>query len=113
MREPVDEVGMEEALDPGSDAGGGGLDLIIVPGLAFDIIGNRLGHGRGYYDRYIDMANDWAKQRKRPPPATIALALREQILPPGHILPTTSWDRKPDYVYHPEGEIEKGAYFGG
>jgi hypothetical protein len=44
---------------------------------------------------------------------TVALALREQILPPGHILPTTSWDRKPDYVYHPEGEIEKGAYFGG
>jgi 5-formyltetrahydrofolate cyclo-ligase len=37
IREPVDEVGMEEALDPGSDAGGGGLDLIIVPGGFFPL----------------------------------------------------------------------------
>lgn len=29
------------------------FDLILVPLLGFDILGNRVGYGKGYYDRFI------------------------------------------------------------
>ena len=29
------------------------FDLVLVPGLAFDLDGNRLGRGRGFYDRIL------------------------------------------------------------
>ncbi len=29
------------------------IDLIVIPGLSFDKIGNRLGYGAGYYDYYL------------------------------------------------------------
>jgi 5-formyltetrahydrofolate cyclo-ligase len=45
--------------------------LIIVPGVAFDISGYRIGYGKGFYDRYL------ANRRQM---STIALAFSNQII---------------------------------
>ncbi|PAV15201.1 nagb rpia transferase [Pyrrhoderma noxium] len=52
------------------------LDLILVPGVAFDNELSRLGHGKGYYDFFI---NSYSKFKAQP--KLVALSLREQILP--------------------------------
>lgn len=57
------------------------LDLIIVPGVAFDRNGNRLGRGKGFYDRFLSQTHA----------ATIAVCfdcqLVEQIPTEPHDLP--------------------------
>ncbi len=57
------------------------LDLVIVPGLAFDKKGNRLGRGKGYYDRFLGSLSDKTH--------SIGLAFDFQILP---LIPTTTHD---------------------
>jgi 5-formyltetrahydrofolate cyclo-ligase len=34
------------------------LDLVIIPMLIFDIKGNRVGYGKGFYDRYLKECRD-------------------------------------------------------
>ncbi|TDL34543.1 5-formyltetrahydrofolate cyclo-ligase [Jeotgalibacillus sp. S-D1] len=47
------------------------IDLLIVPGLAYNSSGFRLGYGGGYYDRYL--ANYYKRK-------TISLCFKEQIV---------------------------------
>ena len=35
--------------------------IILVPGVAFDINGNRTGYGKGYYDRYLSKHSNLIK----------------------------------------------------
>ena len=57
------------------------VDLVLVPGVAFDRRGHRLGHGLGYFDRFL------SRLPKTTP--TIGLAFRFQLL---DRLPVTSHD---------------------
>ncbi|MDP7637021.1 MAG: 5-formyltetrahydrofolate cyclo-ligase [Phycisphaerae bacterium] len=58
------------------------LDLIVVPGLAYDQYGNRLGRGGGYYDRFIKRAPDGIR--------LCGLAFARQLLDE---LPTNPYDQ--------------------
>lgn len=71
IREPADK----KPLDTRS------LDLVIVPGVAFDRSGRRLGRGKGYYDRFLHTIP------KRI--VSIGLAYDFQIMP---TVPTTCHD---------------------
>ncbi len=46
----------------GADVSEAGLDLIVMPGMAFDEDLNRLGHGRGFYDFFLKRYQDSTRQ---------------------------------------------------
>jgi 5-formyltetrahydrofolate cyclo-ligase len=63
------------------------IDIAIIPGLAFDEKGGRIGSGRGYYDRLIPELP--ATTRK------VALAFEEQVVPQ---VPSESHDKHVDII---------------
>ena len=54
----VDNWGILEPKDVDKNKIGKEFDLIIMPGVAFDRYGNRIGYGGGYYDKYISQIED-------------------------------------------------------
>lgn len=75
------EIGMYKILEPRQDLRNlpekqvpvEELDLVMVPGVAFDGRGGRMGHGKGYYDKLL--------QNARPDCPLVALAFECQIFP--------------------------------
>jgi len=91
IKQPADDDLREEAL------ASGGLDLMIVPGLAFTESGQRLGSGRGYYDAYSDRCQHDPHGR----PYTIAIAFKQQMC---RSLPMDIHDVEVDEVIFPDDD---------
>lgn len=68
------------------------IDLFIIPGVAFDKNGNRLGRGRGFYDKLLAGKNT----------VKIGLAFEKQIV---DTVPRTDHDIQMDFVV-----TERGVY---
>ena len=62
------------------------IDLMLVPGICFDKQNNRIGYGKGYYDKYLSRNHHFK---------TIALAFKEQMIDE---IPTTLRDIPMDEV---------------
>jgi 5-formyltetrahydrofolate cyclo-ligase len=63
------------------------IDIAIIPGLAFDEKGGRIGSGRGYYDRLIPKLAITTRK--------VALTFEEQIVPQ---IPMESHDKHVDII---------------
>jgi 5-formyltetrahydrofolate cyclo-ligase len=74
IREPKLTLGVVEPSE---------IDLIIVPGSGFDLEGNRLGYGGGYYDRFFMLLN--------PLTPRVALGFQCQVIPQ---VPVGKYDAK-------------------
>jgi 5-formyltetrahydrofolate cyclo-ligase len=72
------------------------LDLVMVPGVAFDRAGARMGHGKGYYDKLL--------QHARSDAPLVALAFECQLFPE---IPTAAHDIFMDKII-----TEKAVYQG-
>lgn len=69
------------------------LDIVLLPGLAFDHAGNRLGWGKAYYDRLIPTLPGQ--------PILVGVGYDFQILT--QPLPTEPTDRQVDWLLTPAG----------
>jgi 5-formyltetrahydrofolate cyclo-ligase len=71
-------------------------EIVLVPLLAFDRHGYRLGYGGGFYDRTLALA------RARHPVIAVGLAYREQEV---EAVPHADHDQRLDWVLTPGGPI--------
>ena len=81
--------GSYDVLEPpknGERREAGDFDCMVVPGVAFDVSGARIGYGKGYYDRALNDAGC----------PKIALAFDFQLL--GENLPAAGHDVKMDSI---------------
>lgn len=90
---PVEFTGKEQLVEgdfhiaePRNAAYTGTFDLIVVPGMAFDASGHRLGRGKGFYDRFL---------AKHPNVPTIGLCFDFQLVKE---VPAEPFDKPVDYV---------------
>ncbi|XP_065876792.1 5-formyltetrahydrofolate cyclo-ligase, mitochondrial [Euphorbia lathyris] len=98
---PSDHLGnaredVMEASDP--------VDLLLLPGLAFDRSGRRLGRGGGYYDTFLSKYQELARERNWKKPLLVALSYSSQLIDE-EAIPVTPRDVLVDALVTPSGVI--------
>lgn len=85
-------------LEPPAEAPetGSKFDLILVPGLAFDHRGGRLGRGKGYYDRFLSSVRG----------LRAGVCFEDQIV---ESVPVEPHDLRMDYLVTPSSIFRCGA----
>ncbi len=83
----------------------GEIDLAVVPGLAYDRRGGRIGFGGGYYDRFVAewMALRTGETKRSGYALRAALAFQEQII--SGTIPMEEHDCKLDMLFTASGTI--------
>lgn len=118
---PTETVNERESILE-STPKGAGLDMILMPGVAFDVdpktnFIRRLGHGKGFYDyflhRYVLQQGSQVMDRSSGPGTNAllyGLALEEQFLQPGSGLeiPVGEYDSLLHGLLVGDGEIRGG-----
>lgn len=79
--------GMEQPIDTGSVIRSIDVDVFLVPGLAFDLSGNRLGRGGGFFDREL--------AARRGDSVAVGVTVQERML---DFIPTEQHDQAVDYL---------------
>jgi 5-formyltetrahydrofolate cyclo-ligase len=97
-----------------------GLDLIVMPGMAFDHSFGRLGHGKGFYDFFLSRCHQAARMPLRGKNywysiaadgltnhVKVGLSLTEQLLPPNESVPMDQSDFRLDALITGDGELRR------
>ena len=82
------QFGIREPVPACAEIPLGEVDLILVPGVAFDLSGHRLGRGKGFYDRLLSKARG----------IKCGIAFDEQIV---EEVPKDSHDVRMDFIFTP------------
>lgn len=106
VRQPIRELnpGYRGILEPAPTAPHlprESIDLVLVPGVAFDRACNRLGQGGGYYDRLLaELRSSAVASRRTAPAIAIGLAYEFQLV---SRVPTSVTDHPVDLVVTESG----------
>ncbi|XP_062029797.1 5-formyltetrahydrofolate cyclo-ligase, mitochondrial-like [Rosa rugosa] len=80
------------------------VDLFLLPGLAFDRSGRRLGRGGGYYDTFLRNYQELVKARNWKQPLLVAMSYSPQIVDEG-VISVTQHDVPVDALVSSAGVI--------
>lgn len=90
----VDETSIEWTQQQATQYQAGEETIAIIPGLGFDLNGNRMGYGGGYYDQFL---------RKHPSVIRMGICYEEQIL---EELSVEEWDQPMQYIISDQQSLD-------